>query len=293
MIHADAINQAIQYIDHHLTDRLSTEIIADQAGFSPTHFNRLFLAATRSTLADYVRRRRLSASAYDLLGTNRPILDIAISYHFESQESYTRAFKKQFLITPGQFRKQGDPEVTLFRVMEKKPLMPEKIAHIQSLLNLDPAVRAIPEIYAMGLARHSSTGSHFQSLWEQFLPRLFEVDETDDGFAVRYGVIEPTGDRNEYHYIACAPAGRAKSVPEGMREVIIPAGQYAVFTHQGSIGRLRDTYQFIYSSWLPRSGWIRAQGPEFEVYSGEYGNPHDEQFTFEICIPVQKKEFKD
>jgi AraC family transcriptional regulator len=60
---------------------------------------------TGCTVGQYIRRRRLTSSAHDLLHTRKRVIDIAVEYQFESQESYIRAFKAMFGVTPGGYRK--------------------------------------------------------------------------------------------------------------------------------------------------------------------------------------------
>ncbi|UYO99245.1 helix-turn-helix transcriptional regulator [Oceanotoga sp. DSM 15011] len=70
------------------------------------HFHRIFNELTGETLKSYIRKRRLTEASKDLLNCNNSIIDIAFDYGFESQESFTRAFKKVFKVTPGKYRKR-------------------------------------------------------------------------------------------------------------------------------------------------------------------------------------------
>lgn len=79
--------------------------IAEQAGFSKFHFHRIFRTAVGMSITEYVRMRRLANASTALLYTNKRILDIAFYYHFESQEAFTRAFKKYYHLPPGQYRR--------------------------------------------------------------------------------------------------------------------------------------------------------------------------------------------
>lgn len=99
------MQRALQYIEINLKSELSLETVASSAATSKYHFHRLFQAYTGMTLASYIRKRRLSNAASELLTTDRRILDIALDYEFESQEAFTRAFKKMFHMTPGEYRR--------------------------------------------------------------------------------------------------------------------------------------------------------------------------------------------
>lgn len=101
----ERIQMSIDYIEMHLNDTLSFEEIAKQTYLSIPHLYRIFPVMTGCTVRQYIRKRRLTSSAYELLNTKKRIIDIAFDFQFESQESYIRAFKAMFGITPGEYRK--------------------------------------------------------------------------------------------------------------------------------------------------------------------------------------------
>lgn len=105
MNHYPSIQQAIRYIEDHLEEELPLDEVAAAAGFSMFHFHRLFQQHTGITAADYIRARRLADAASQLLYTEERLLDIALSCRFDSQEAFTRAFKKNYGLPPGRYRK--------------------------------------------------------------------------------------------------------------------------------------------------------------------------------------------
>ena len=106
MNHLEQIQRAVDYIEDHLNDDLEVESIAKVAGFSRWHFQTVFSAAVGDSLKEYIRSRRLSKAMIEL-GTDKRIVEIAMDAGFESQESFSRAFKQVFQLTPGEFRKKG------------------------------------------------------------------------------------------------------------------------------------------------------------------------------------------
>lgn len=105
MQHENIINNTIAYIEERLHEPLIIADIADQAGFSKFHFHRIFSAAIGMSITDYIRLRRLANASTALLYSDERIIDIALLYHFESQEAFTRAFKRYYHLPPGQYRK--------------------------------------------------------------------------------------------------------------------------------------------------------------------------------------------
>ncbi len=72
---------------------LSLDNVAAKAGYSKWHLQRMFKDVTGHAIGAYIRARRLSKSAVALRLTARPILDIALQYRFDSQQTFTRAFR--------------------------------------------------------------------------------------------------------------------------------------------------------------------------------------------------------
>ena len=93
------------WIDNNLEEKLDINTVADRAGYSKWHLQRMFRSTTGHALGSYIRERRLSQAAQALRSSPRPILDIALQYHFDSQPSFSRAFKKQFGKTPAVYRR--------------------------------------------------------------------------------------------------------------------------------------------------------------------------------------------
>jgi AraC-like DNA-binding protein len=99
------IHNTISYIEQHLCDNLTLDGLAKTIGFSKYHFIRIFKLETGSNLWEHIQSRRLAQAARLLLYTDCDIIGIAIKYRFESQEAFTRAFKREYSIPPGRFRR--------------------------------------------------------------------------------------------------------------------------------------------------------------------------------------------
>ncbi|WP_249597315.1 helix-turn-helix transcriptional regulator [Peribacillus frigoritolerans] len=105
MRYSPIIQKTIEYIENSLQDELSLENIARFAGFSKFHYHRIFHKEVGVTVSEYIRYRRIANAANMLLYTDEKIIDIALYYRFETQESFTRSFKKYYDLPPGQYRK--------------------------------------------------------------------------------------------------------------------------------------------------------------------------------------------
>ncbi|ETT74663.1 right origin-binding protein [Paenibacillus sp. FSL R7-277] len=287
MNYKDSVIKAISYIENHLTDESLNAKVSEAAGYSPYHFHRIFLSVTRCSVSEYIRKRRLTHAAYDLFHTRQKIIDIAIQYRFESQESFARAFRKMFSISPGQFRKQRDMKDTLFRAMEKLPLDEVGLQHLHTGISLVPAFVCLDNLHLVGMSIPGVNSDEVGMLWRSFRQRVFEITRKPDTEDLFYAVIGLTGEQWEVTYTACVEAASEEStVPLGMAAKLLPAATYAVFTHKGTLARLNDTFQYIYETWLPQSGSVRTNAPEFARYDQRYLGPTSEDSVLDIYIPV-------
>jgi len=135
------VQLGIDYIESKLDYDITPADVASHAGISRWHFQRIFKALTNETLKTYIRARRLANSLDLLLHTELRILDIAISAGYENQESYTRAFRKSFDMTPSAYRRMK--KNTMF--LKKVEIDEDYIRHIQGSLTLEPTIVVKPE----------------------------------------------------------------------------------------------------------------------------------------------------
>ncbi len=99
------VQEALKYIGENLTNNISLNVLSKQAHFSSCYFHRLFQSVVGEPLMEYVRRKRLLCAADDLLNSDNNIIDIAFKYQFNSQDVFSRAFRRLYGVTPYEYRK--------------------------------------------------------------------------------------------------------------------------------------------------------------------------------------------
>ncbi|EMH0134794.1 TPA: helix-turn-helix domain-containing protein [Proteus mirabilis] len=104
-LHEIIVKETIDWIENNLCNPLNITIVSQKVGYTKWHFQRIFKQYTGFTISRYIRMRRLSKSALDLITSDKPVIDIAIKYQFDSLQSYHRAFKRMFKVSPNQYRK--------------------------------------------------------------------------------------------------------------------------------------------------------------------------------------------
>lgn len=99
------LNQAMNYIERHLTEKIDMEEISRITLCPIGIFQRFFVLATGITLAEYIRRRKLSCAAGELQEENAKVIDMAMKYGYETSDAFCTAFKRLYHMTPSQARK--------------------------------------------------------------------------------------------------------------------------------------------------------------------------------------------
>ena len=109
----NAVQRMQSYIGLHLHEPITLHMLADAAGYSPWHAAKVFKALTGKNPFEYIRALRLSRAAVRLRDDKVRIVDVAFDFVFDSHEGFTRAFSKQFGLTPQRFS-QSKPPIRLF-----------------------------------------------------------------------------------------------------------------------------------------------------------------------------------
>lgn len=280
------VQRGIDFIEAHLDDDIATADVARHAGMSQWHFQRIFRALTNETLKTYIRSRRFAGALDKLSSTDERVVEIALASGFESQASFTRAFKAAFGVTPVAYRRSGSRAPFLRKVRFDR----DYLAHIHTNISLEPEVYDALPMELVGLrtrfygvdSEKNNLAKKLPPLWDAFVPRMAEIPGRVPGLT--YGVVRQTGtDLLEYH--AAVEVKRVTKIPQGMVHVRLPAARYARFTHRGHVAHVDKTVNYIYSSWLARSGMRHTQAADLELYDARY-RPESEQSIIRYAIPI-------
>ena len=113
MKNLECLQRAVDYMEEHLDRPMKMTKIAEVSYLSERTLAELFCSMTGMPVMDYIRKRRLSLAAEDILHTEEKILDISYKYGYESQEGFSRAFRRFHGISPQQLRKMGGDYTTV------------------------------------------------------------------------------------------------------------------------------------------------------------------------------------
>jgi len=280
----DFLSDTLAYIEAHLAEPLSVAALADAAGLSPWHFSRAFTARLGESVMSYVRGRRLELAAFRLAAADPPtLIDLAFDCGFESQEAFTRAFKRRFGRPPGRFerdtekhdRSETDMSNTDARA---RVTMADALTH-----------RAAFTVAGLRAVFDNDNKSGIPLLWPRLL-RCLPFEGQVDGRA--YGVLA-MHDKKEgsVSYMAGVEVKKGAALPVGFETIDIPANTYIVFRLDLDGPNLHPQIQaampIIWGEMIPKAGIKVAQAPDFEQCPEGF-NPALKGAYLEMWIPVER-----
>lgn len=282
------VQRAVDHIEVHLDDALTLTDVSAVAGVSHWHFQRMFRALTKETLAGYIRSRRLSRARLQLLNTNRPVLDVALSAGFGSQAAFTRAFKRQHGVPPATCRATGRGRSPV----DKVRLDAAYVRHLHGRVSLSPVIAQHPARHLVGMAttftsmeaERNRQGHLLGPLWDAFTPRFSDVADRTPG--VGYGVIAADAPGRLTYLAAVEVSGRPETLPEGFVYRCLPASTWATFSHRGAVADLDHTVNYVYACWLLQSGRTHTYGADLEVYDERF-DPGSPDSIVDYAIPLR------
>lgn len=274
----DGIQNALEYIEQNITDKLNIDDISSKAYISPFYFQRIFSVLCGFTVGEYIRNRRLSLAAQELSAADAKVIDTAIKYGYDSPDSFARAFTKFHGISPSAAKEKGA------RLKSFAPIHIKLSLEGGNMLEYKIVEKAAFTI--MGVARMFNTDTSYQEI-----PKFWDEHYASGGGKVICGMygICIDGNGKDFKYIIADNYIPCKEVPDGCITRTIPAGTWAVFPCRGALpAALQTVNTKIFSEWLPSCKEYRLAGNcTIELYTAPCENPED---TYsEIWLPVEKQ----
>lgn len=272
--------RVLLYIQKNLCETISLEELAQTACFSPYHFHRIFRGMVGETVAEYIRRIRLEYAAQALRRGQKSVTDLAFEIRYESVEAFTRAFREQFGVNPGSYRKTNGGE-------KLKPLSIADFAKGEIKMKIEvvnvPARR-------VAFVRHTGPYDQCGAVWEKLClwagPRGL-LQPGVEFLGLCYDdpdVTEP----EKIRYDACITVSEGLAAEGEIGVQTLEAGLYARTTHHGSYQRLAQTYAELCGRWAPENGYELRPIPGFEVYLNSPDETPENELLTDIYVPIEK-----
>ena len=283
------LNQVLGYIEEHLTEEIDVAGLTSGLGTTEYHVRRMFSSLAGMPLSEYIRRRRMTVAAADVLGGS-DLLGTAVRFGYGSTEAFNRAFRAVHGVSPSDVRRDGGPLRTQsqlrFRLtIEGNTTMDTRIAD-------QPAFRLVGHAARVPLI-HEGANPHIQghiaSLAEGEHLRLKALSNTEPAGLLQVSAdVDPDyTEGSELTYLHGVAVSEGTPVPEDLDTIDVAAGTWAVFRTSGSYpAALQSTWAATASDWFPSNPWRLRPGPSVVAILDRAAD--FSTATTELWLPVER-----
>jgi AraC family transcriptional regulator len=291
--YVDRVNRAIDHVLQNLAEPLLLDDVAKVACFSPYHFHRIFRAVVGETLAAFVKRVRLERAVVQL--SHRPdatLTEIALACGFSSSSDFSRSFRAHYGVPPRLF------DVERFRATRRElmqtTVMPPGESH--RLQRLPPGEN--PDGFAVVLRKLPARRVAYVRVTHAYqgtgvlaavavLRRWAEPRGLVGGQWLGYQWDDPEiVPLEKCRYDVGLEIPDAVTVGGEVSATTFPAMTVAELDLAGPIDLEMRAIDWMYTTWLPTSGWAPAHQPAFEAWNGAPFAHGSEYFELRMQLPV-------
>lgn len=279
----ESITKAIAYIENNVTSDIQLKEIATQANLSQYHFHRVFKSLTGDTTKEFLTRLRLEKAALKLKHSQQDISQVAFDCGYQNHETFTRAFKDYFGLTPIDYRS------SITELILNKQTEYSKAKIDLSTLNVQgPVIKTIPDLH-LAYIRHTGSydkvGSSFQRLMLWAATHLVLKLKP-----VTIGIVHDNPDLTSEQHIrfdACVVLSKAIKANGEIGYKKIEGGKFAIFTYKGPYEGFYPVYDYIYNVCLFDKKFDLADKPALEWYIKSPPFYKPENFVTDFLLPIQ------
>ena len=282
-----ALLPVLAHVQSHLDEDLSLEQMAGKAALSPYHFHRLFHDTIGETPKQYTQRLRLERAAFYLKIQDATILEIALNLGFQAPETFTRAFKRWFGVTPKQYRYSDGR--SLDQSSQTDVTILNKLATTATHSNV--AVQKLKPI-PVAFIRHLGT---YLEVDAQEYNRLIDWADsqglyTGDNLLLGVGHDDPSITPIEkVRFDVCLSVPEPFQPKDTIGFQTLPGGHFATLTYIGPWGTgLEQAYGVLFQQLLQKENIEIIGLPAIEIYRTTQINPNYALNETDIYIPVRK-----
>ena len=270
------INKVVAYINNHLDETLDLKTLANEAALSDFHFHRIFKALKGEAIGGYITRLRLEATARLLRYTALTIEEIAFNIGYETPASLSKAFKKQYGISPTEYRTNKDTYI-----MKKEIINPNLALKAPKIVTLEP--KNLIYVALTGAYGSLDYGKAYEQLWAVIkAQKLFT--KGIESICISYDdpkITEGSLQRSD----VCLAIHKSATPQDEVSCKTLAGGKYAVFFYQGSYENLSQVYDTAVR-WVIDQQYTLREEPFFEKYLNDARRTPKEKLKTEIYIPI-------
>jgi len=282
-----ALNALVDLVERDASADIDIVAFVREHGTTEYHLRRMFSSLAGMPLSAYVRRRRMTLAAAELVGGAPNLLDVAVRHGYGSVEAFGRAFRAVHGISPADARRDGGP-------LRTQPTLRFRLS-VEGSIPMDVTITHQPELVLAGHAArvpliHVGVNPHIQQHIAAIAPeehaRLKALNDTEPrGILAITDDIDPDApEAAELTYLHGVAVQPSTPVPDDLDSIRLDAGSWAVFS---STGPFPDTLQTLWAAtateWFPSNPWRLRAGPSIVRYL-EFTGTHA---TCELWLPVE------
>lgn len=277
----ERLNQSMNYIEEHLTGEIDHEQLGRIACCSAYHYQRMFAYMAGVTLAEYIRRRKMSLAAVDLQGGDERVIDIAEKYGYRSPTAFNRAFQSFHGIAPSAVKGEG------VSVKSFSPIVFKIAVKGAAEMNYRIETKGAFRVLGVSAPLDKEIENNFM-----VVPQMWQEASVNGTIQKLAGLMDTPpmgllgvsacGDDEQWKYFIAVSSTKSKGEFE---EYTVPASAWAIFSGTGTHQSIQELERRVITEWLPASGYEYADAPDIEVYL----NPDPQNAQYEVWIPVTKK----
>jgi AraC family transcriptional regulator len=282
------LNEALEHAEACLERGEEVDVgrLATIAATSEHHFRRMFSTLAGMPITEYVRRRRLTVAAADVVSTTTPLLDVAVRHGYGSAEAFARAFRAVHGLGPGQVRRDGgqlvsQPRISFHLTIEGRSAMRYRIV-------AKPTFRLVGRRTRVPLV-HLGPNPAITEFERTLAPAVREqiaalADQEPRGpLSVTDAIDETRAEGTELDYWHAAAT--SAETPAGLDELEVPAGSWVVLETSGPVPEaIQYLWRDAYVEWFPSNPWRARPGPELLRTRLSEDGSHAEA---ELWLPVE------
>ncbi|MBJ7355787.1 AraC family transcriptional regulator [Nocardioides sp.] len=261
----DVLNRLVDLVEERLTDEIDLGGLATGLGTTEYHLRRMFSSLAGLPVSEYVRRRRMTVAAAEVIAGEDDLLEIAVRYGYGSTEAFGRAFRSVHGTSPGDVRRDGGPLRTQPQLRFR--LTVEGSTTMDTHIVERPAFRLVGHAARVPLV-HEGVNPHIQqhvaAIPAEEHQRLKQLGNTAPQglLQVSDGVDPDAVEGTELTYLHGVAVTGDTPVPDGLDEIEVVAGTWAVFRTEGSYpAALQETWAATATEWFPSNPWRLRPGP--------------------------------
>ncbi|KOX19926.1 AraC family transcriptional regulator [Saccharothrix sp. NRRL B-16348] len=260
-----ALNRLVDLVEEHLGEEFDVDGLAKSLGTTGYHLRRMFSSLAGMPLSEYVRRRRMTVAAADVVRGGNDLLGIAVRHGYGSTEAFGRAFRAVHGANPGDVRRDGGPLRTQPQLRFR--LTVEGSTPMDTRIVERPAFRLVGHATRVPLIHHGVNPhiqEHITALPPEAHVRLKALGNAEpQGLLQVSDDVDPDGaEGSELTYLHGVAVSKDTAAPDDLDAIEVPAGRWAVFRTTGPHPEaLQTAWAATATDWFPSNPWRLRPGP--------------------------------